>query len=217
VGNAGDVELLREGARALEIELSPDVAEALLRFREELLKWNQKFNLTSITDPREVLEKHFLDSLAVLPEVGDRRSLLDVGAGGGFPGLPLRLARPALDVTLVDTVGKKVVFMKNAIARLGLGGSARAVQARVEGAPEQEGLPRVEVAVSRAFRDVRGWVPLGSRYLAEGGRVVSMLGQRAESSAVASAAAASGLRLASERMYRLPWSGAERAVLVFER
>ena len=215
MGNTGDFEALREGCRQLGVQVDDAALEAMLRFRDELLKWNQKFNLTSITDPKEVLEKHLLDSLAPLPELGDARTVLDIGAGGGFPGIPLKLARPSLEVTCVDTVGKKVVFMKNAIARLGIGHGARGIQARAEGDPEREGLPRVELAVSRAFMDVARWVPLAAKYVVDGGRVLAMVGQMPEATAVEEATATSGLRLLSSRTYALPWSGAGRAVLVF--
>ncbi len=215
MGNTRDSEALREGAAQLGLELADGTLEGLLQFRDELLKWNQKFNLTSITDPQEVLEKHFLDSLAVIPELGAAGTVLDVGAGGGFPGIPLKLARPELHVTCVDTVGKKVVFMKNAIARLGIGGATRAVQVRVEGDPEREGLPRVDLAVSRAFMDVARWVPLAARYLNPGGRVLAMVGQLPDEASVAAATTGSGLKVLSSRSYALPWSGAGRAVLVF--
>src|SRR5688572_25375968 len=119
----------------------------------ELLEWNAKVNLTAITEHAEVLEKHFLDSLAVLPEVEGAASLLDLGAGAGFPGLPLKIARPALAMTLVDAVGKKVGFLKATIAALGLK-EARGLHARAEGHPEKEGIPRAELLIARAFMDL---------------------------------------------------------------
>ncbi len=216
--NTDEAGLLREGCRALGLEVGAEAIRDLLLFRDELLKWNDRVNLTSITAPKEFLEKHLLDSLAVLPEVEGAGTVLDVGAGGGFPGIPLKLARRGLDVTLVDTVGKKVVFMKNAIARLGLAGGAagcRAAQVRVEGDPDREGLKKADLVISRAFTDVARWVPLAAKYREEGGRVVAMLGQAAEGNAIEAAVAGSALKLLSQRAYRLPWSGAERAALVF--
>ncbi|MBX5484741.1 MAG: 16S rRNA (guanine(527)-N(7))-methyltransferase RsmG [Myxococcaceae bacterium] len=208
-------ESLKEGAGALGVALSTEAADALLRFRDELLKWNQRVSLTAITDRREVLEKHFVDSLAVLPEVGDAKSLLDLGAGAGLPGIPLKLARPELSLTLVDTVGKKVMFLKNALAALKLVPSARALHARAEGDPDREGIPRAEVVISRAFMDVGGFVPLAAKYLAPGGRVVAMLGQKPGRDVLENAGGAAGLKLLSVRSYTLPWSGAARAVAVF--
>jgi 16S rRNA G527 N7-methylase RsmG len=116
---------------------------------------------------------------------------------------------------LVDSVGKKVAFMKSALAHLDLG-QARAVQVRAEGWPEREGLEPAEVVVSRAFMDVARWVPLGAKYAAPGARVLAMMGHPPELPRLEEAGRAAGLRLASLRRYRLPWSGSERAVATFE-
>lgn len=206
--------MLREGLAALDQELPPTALAALLAFRDELLRWNARVNLTAVTEMDEVLEKHFLDSLAILPEVRGAATLLDVGAGGGFPGIPLKIALPPLSVTLVDSAGKKVAFMKSAIARLGLKG-ARAVHAHVGGAPQREGLEPADLVVSRAFMDPEGWIALGAKYVAPGGRVVAMMGRPVVEGALEQAAGAAGLRLHSLRMYRLPWSQSERSVATF--
>nr|WP_286202487.1 16S rRNA (guanine(527)-N(7))-methyltransferase RsmG [Comamonas sp. JC664] len=182
----------------------------------ELLKWNAKVNLTAITAPEEVLEKHFLDSLAVLPEVTGAATLLDLGAGAGFPGLPLKLALPSLGVTLVDTVGKKVAFIKAAAASLGLQG-VRGLHARAEGQPETEGIPRAEVLIARAFMDLPDWLALAPAYVEPGGRVVAMLGKPQTDAELAARAAERHLRVVSSRAYRLPFSGAERQVAVFAK
>src|SRR6266849_4766826 len=95
--------------------------EQFLRFREELLDWNTRINLTAITDPGEVLIKHFLDSLSLLL-VFDRPDarLLDIGAGAGFPGLPLKIVRPQWKVMLLEATGKKVGFLQHIIETLQL-------------------------------------------------------------------------------------------------
>ncbi len=209
-------ERLREGCRVLGVEVGEGVPAQLFRMMGELLKWNAKVNLTAITAPEEVLEKHFLDSLAVLPEVEGAASMLDVGAGAGFPGLPLRVARPGLAVTLVDTVGKKVSYLKAVIAGMGLTG-AKGVHARAEGKPEAEGLPRAERVICRAFMDLPDWLKLAPAYLAPGGRVVAMLGKAQPEAELQARAAEQGLKVVSARAYRLPYSGAERQVAVFAR
>ncbi len=208
---------LAEGARAMGLSLTAGIEERLWRLKEELLRWNARVNLTAITAPEEVLEKHFLDSLAVLPEVAGAASLLDLGAGAGFPGLPLKLALPMLEVTLVDAVAKKVGFLKHAIATLGLAPGARALHLRAEGRPDEEGLPRAEVVISRALMEFGAWATLGESYLAPGGRLVAMLGQPLPREEAEHLAAASGLALIGAREYRLPFSGASRQVLVAAR
>nr|WP_253899903.1 16S rRNA (guanine(527)-N(7))-methyltransferase RsmG [Corallococcus carmarthensis] len=198
------------------VTVGPDVGPQLQRLMAELLKWNAKVNLTAITAPEEVLEKHFLDSLAVLPEVTGATSLLDLGAGAGFPGLPLKLVLPGMGVTLVDTVGKKVAFIKAAAASLGLTG-VRGLHARAEGKPETEGIPRAQVLIARAFMDLPDWLGLAPAYVEEGGRVVAMLGKAQTDAELQARAAERNLRVVSARAYRLPFSGAERQVAVFAK
>jgi 16S rRNA (guanine527-N7)-methyltransferase len=209
-------ECLIEGSAKLDLGLTPEAIRGLGLLAEELLRWNARVNLTAVTSEAAVAEKHLLDSLAVLPELEGARSLLDLGAGAGFPGLPLKLLRPELEVTLVDSVGKKVGFMKHAIARLGLKG-ARALHLRAEGKPEREGLPRTEVVISRALMDVGEWTHLAAAYAEPGGRVVAMLGKSPAEEDLKSVAQASGLELVSLRRYALPFSGDPRAVAVFRR
>ena len=206
--------LLHEGLRRMSLEVPEPVQQALWLYATTLLKWNERVNLTAITRPDEVVEKHLLDSLAVLPEMSGK-TVLDLGAGAGLPGIPLALVLPDIEVTLVDTVGKKVAFMKNAVAALGLAGRVKPVHARAEGLPETERLPRADLLISRAFKDVGPWLLLARAYLAPGGRVISMLGQPPSGETLAENAEAAGLRLVSRRVYQLPFSGDPRGVAVF--
>lgn len=110
-----------EGLRQLGLELNEQQLGQFLRYRQELLDWNKRINLTAITDPEEVLIKHFLDSLSLLM-VYDRPDarLLDIGAGAGFPGLPLKIVRPQWQVLLLEATGKKVIFLQHIIETLQL-------------------------------------------------------------------------------------------------
>jgi 16S rRNA G527 N7-methylase RsmG len=97
---------LAAGLAKLGLNLPDDAQQKLLAFRDLLLKWNKTYNLTALRDPAQAISHHLLDSLAILPHVGDG-NLLDVGSGGGLPGIPLAIARPDLSVSMVDTVQKK--------------------------------------------------------------------------------------------------------------
>lgn len=205
-----------EFVRALGPGLPEQAGEQLLRFRDELLRWNQKVNLTAITEPQEILEKHFVDSLAILPEVRGARSLLDLGAGAGFPGIPLKVALPELDVTLADAVAKKVGFMKHALALLKLRG-ARALHVRATGHPDAEKLPRVEVVVSRALMDIPAWARLGLHYLLPGGRLLAMTGQPPDERLLDQLKTELGFASSTVRRYELPFSKAQRHVVEFRR
>ncbi|MGE5624077.1 MAG: 16S rRNA (guanine(527)-N(7))-methyltransferase RsmG, partial [Bacillota bacterium] len=110
---------LAPGLASLGAALPPGGETSLLRYVELLLQWNKAYNLTSIRDPEEMLTKHVLDSLSILPFV-DASPVLDVGSGAGLPGIPLAVARPDLKFTLLDSNGKKTRFMTHAAAALTL-------------------------------------------------------------------------------------------------
>jgi len=204
---------LEQGVQALGLALHDGALEKLERYADRLLAWNRKVNLTAITDPAEMAEKHLVDSLALVPDAAGAATLLDVGSGAGLPGIPLAIALPSLDVTCCDSVAKKVAFVKAVAAELGL--RVRGVAARAEGEPEREGLPRADVVVSRAFADPERWLPLAARYLAPGGRVLVTLGREADQQVLLRAGATAGLALLGLRRFALPRSGALRAVASF--
>ena len=104
--------LLREGIAALGLELAPAVLGHFKTYLDELKLWNAKINLTGLKTDRDIIIKHFLDSLAVLPFLGDPASLVDLGSGAGFPGLVLKLARPQMTLTLVEARQKKAAFLE---------------------------------------------------------------------------------------------------------
>lgn len=206
---------LADGVAALGLELPAGAGERLLAYLAELLKWNARVNLTAITDPREAVEKHLVDSLAAVPEVQGATDLLDLGAGAGLPGIPLAVALPALRATLVDAVEKKVAFMKVGAVKAGVAGRVRAVHARAQGRPEEEKLPRAQVVISRAFMDVGPFLVLARAYLAPGGRVVVMLGRTPPDEELVRVGQGAQLALGGVRRFALPWSGDPRGVAVF--
>ena len=114
-------DLLYEGAKQLDIQIDKRNIDKFATYALELLKWNQKTNLTAITDPVEVAVKHFLDSIVPVKIIPHQASLLDIGSGGGFPGIPLKISLPHLSVTLIDASRKKVSFLKHIIRILELG------------------------------------------------------------------------------------------------
>jgi len=206
---------LRLGIETFGLPVDPQALGLLERYADRLLAWNRKVNLTRITAPVEVAEKHLVDSLLLLPAIVRARTLLDVGAGAGLPGVPIGCARRDLAVTCCDSVGKKVSFVKSVAAELGL--DVRGVAVRAEGDPEGEGLPRAEAVVSRALSDPEAWIPLGARYLAEGGVLLAMLGREAERARLAELGRKAGLVLEGLERYELPLSRAARAVARFVR
>ena len=201
---------LNQGAGALGISLPEGAVAPLLRHVELLLKWNRSINLTAVTDPAEVVEKHVLDSLAAAAFV-PAGHLLDAGTGGGFPGIPIRLVRPDVEVTLVDSVGKKVAFLKNVIADLRLTG-VQAVATRL-GAPAARAATRLgpfDAAVARAFSAPEEWLTLALGYVHPGGTILCLAGPRDDLPERAGRAT-----LLKIEELRLPFSGAVRRIGVY--
>ena len=202
-------ERIGQGAETMGLRLQPEQLKLLGRHVDLLLKWNKSINLTSITAPEEVLEKHVLDSLAVVPLLPSG-SLLDAGSGAGFPGIPAAIARPDLEVCLVDSVQKKVAFLKNVLAELRLP-KVKAVAVRLEGNPSKEELPRVHAAVARAYAPPRDWLRLAEQYVLPGGVALCMLGP---SDPIPDRVG--DMALQETLGYALPYSKAQRRLAIYK-
>ncbi|TAM07607.1 MAG: 16S rRNA (guanine(527)-N(7))-methyltransferase RsmG [Paraburkholderia sp.] len=175
-------QMLEEGAQALGVELSDRQRAQLLDYVALLAKWNAVYNLTAIRDPRQMMIQHILDSLSILPHLPARDDLavLDVGSGGGLPGIVLAIARPNWQVTLNDIVHKKSAFQSQAKAELGLANLA-VVTGRVESLRPGGEIPKkFDLIVSRAFAELVDFVTLARHLVADGGAIWAMKGVRPE-------------------------------------
>ena len=165
-------ERLQRGCAALGVDLDAAAQERLLAYLELLAKWNRVHNLTAVRDPEQMVAQHLLDSLAVLPRLAACNSLIDVGSGGGLPGIPLAIARPQMAVTLLDSSAKKTAFLRQAQLELGLDNLV-VVCARVEAyQPETP----FEVVISRAFADLSEFAALAAHLCAPNGVLLAMKG-----------------------------------------
>lgn len=208
--------LLREGLERSGLALDSASCQKLEQFLTELLRWNRRINLTAITDPAEAMEKHLVDSLLLLPFLERAKSLLDMGSGAGFPGIPLQIACPGLEVLSVDSVGKKIGFQRHIKRLLGLGGFSP-LQARLEGlAGELPQGKRFDLITARAFASLESIIVLAAPWLSSCGRILAMKGPEGEAEALAAkkVIASAGLRVEIVHKYHLPFSGAERQVIV---
>lgn len=173
---------LEQGVQALKLELSSAQIDLLMSFMDLLQKWNKVYNLTSVRDPQEMLTHHLLDSLAAVPallrhvntlpvEEGQRLPLLDVGSGGGLPGVVFAICCPQIDVNCVDTVGKKAAFIQQAAASLRLP-NLRGIHDRVENLKTQ-----YPVISCRAFASLVDFTTWSRKALADGGIWFAMKGK----------------------------------------
>jgi len=172
--------LLEEGLRELDIELSAEQKGKLLDYVALLAKWNAVYNLTAIRDPRQMLIQHILDSLSIVPHLATfgPATLLDVGSGGGLPGIVLAIVFPEWSITVNDIVQKKSAFQSQAKAELGLG-NLSVVTGRVENLRLGAEVPgKFDVIVSRAFAELADFVTLARHLVADDGAIWAMKGIR---------------------------------------
>jgi len=124
-------EELKRKAKQIDIFLEEKQIEKFYQYMNLLLEWNEKMNLTAITDPKEIILKHFIDSLTMANKIKEGETLIDVGTGAGFPGIPLAIVKQEVKITLLDSLNKRVHFLQDVIQVLQLN-NIRAVHARVE-------------------------------------------------------------------------------------
>jgi len=168
--------IICEGAKNLDIQIDKRKIEKFAIHALELMKWNQKTNLTAITDPFEVAVKHFLDSIVPVKIIPSNASLLDIGSGGGFPGIPLKIILPSLSVTLVDASRKKVSFLKHIIRILELK-NIDALQIRAEEFANKPGVAKkFNVIISRAFSSMTTFALTALPFLKKEGAIIAMRG-----------------------------------------
>ena len=206
-----------DGARRLGIAIDESATAAFSTHASELINWNRKINLTTITHPRDIAVKHFLDSLAPAGFIPDGASLLDIGSGGGFPGIPLKILKPSISVLLIDGIGKKVNFLKHVLRTLHLE-NIEALQIRAENllkAPQCAN--SFDVIISRALSDLASFVKSALPMLAAQGTIIAMKGEvgQEELDAVLTMVPRDLYALEVER-YKLPAIDAPRSLVIFK-
>ena len=204
---------LEAGIAALGLELPGDTADRLLAFGQLLIKWNKVYNLTAIRDEAQLLTHHLLDSLAVLPHLGGIDRLVDVGSGGGLPGIVLALCHPDLQVDSVDTVQKKISFQNQARIELKLG-NFRAHHARIEAWQPGYAPDAPAGIISRAFADLADFVNLTAHLARPETRLLAMKGVYPGDEI---ARIPAGFRLERSIRLQVPGLDAERHLLIVKR
>lgn len=165
---------LKQGSQKLGLDLSEEALNLLLKYQDALVLWNKAYNLTAIRDPKEMLVKHLLDSLSILKDLPKGR-LLDIGTGGGMPGMIIALCQPERQCVLLDSNGKKIRFLKQFIADLKLT-NVIAVQTRVENEDSIHDLGQFDVITSRAFASLTDFINASKPYMHPDSIIASMKG-----------------------------------------
>jgi len=210
---------LREEAAKYGVELSGGMCDRLDLYARMLAEWNEKYNLTAITGPEEIRIKHFIDSLLVvkwIPE-GESMRVIDVGSGAGFPGVVLKIARPEIRLTLLDSAGKKIRFLEALCDELGL--YCEFVQERAEIAARRENYRgKFDLAVSRGVTGLPALAEYCLPFVALGGKFLAMKGPtgHAEAENAGNAASILGGKLTAAEEFLLP-DGSARVILSYQK
>ncbi len=219
VKHSDSIAALTELCRQATVEVQSDVLDALVSYLEAVLRANRTVNLTRVTDHRDALRLHILDSLCALPEITDASlgRMCDIGTGAGFPGVPIALAAKR-ECTLLDSVGKKADVAERILAELGMDQGITVSRDRAEyHARAHTG--SYSVVTARAVAPIASLVELSAPLLSHGGRLVALKGNPTELEVAAGRAAAAvvGLDFRSRRDYVLPGGEEQRCVIVYEK
>lgn len=206
---------LREGLAGLKLSLSEQTQKTLCDFGRAVVEQNKVMNLTAITEPQQVAKLHLLDSLTVLTvqELSGKR-VIDVGCGAGFPGVPLKIACPEMDLTLLDSLGKRMTWLQAVLPALGV--QAECVTARAEEAVTDR-REQYDFATSRAVARLPILLELTAPYVKVGGAVLAMKGTAAKQEIEESRKAIKTLGLQLESVTEFPIDGTAHAVIVLRK
>jgi 16S rRNA (guanine527-N7)-methyltransferase len=218
--------VILEGARQMGIPMDPGVPDLFAVHAAELIRWNRKTNLTALADPLDMAIQHFLDSAVAAPFVSPGSRMLDIGSGGGFPGIPLKVMIPSLSVLVIDGVRKKVSFLSHVIRILGLN-KIEAQHVRAEDlATDPASFKGFDVIISRALSGLDTFVGYALPLMAPGGKIISMRGRAVDEDldaiqphlAVRSVSNGSDVSLIPTiHSYRLPHLSFERSLVILKQ
>ena len=209
-------ELLIGGAEKLGITLNVEAIDSLFVFLAELKKWNKKINLTAITDERDIIIKHVLDSLSYFLgfDPSKPQRLLDIGSGGGFPAIPLKITYPGLVVTLVESTHKKAAFLRHIIRTLKLAG-IEVIDKRIEDVSKTY-YDTYDVVTARALADMKSAVASGKPFLKTGGVLILSRGPKDTLNNIQDMEE-SMMILQKREEFSLPYSAYQRTLWVFQK
>lgn len=209
------LKILQDAASAIHVALDERALDLFNRYYRELILWNKRMNLICVHRPEEVLIKHFIDSLTPLPYIirpGGR--LLDIGAGGGFPGIPLKIAMPTLHVFLLEASRKKSSFLRHLIRQLPLAQTA-VIHARAESAMTDDAYHHTfDTVISRAAFKLPELCTMGRFFLSSGGFLIAMKGPFGEKEK--GGFHDLDLRCIARHDISLPFDGGRRKIMIFQ-
>ena len=210
---------LEKKAKKMQIELSNQQLEQFYLYMNLLLEWNEKINLTAITDPKEIILKHFIDSITIAPYLKNAQSILDIGTGAGFPGIPLAILENSKDFVLMDSLNKRIIFLQEVIQNIALTG-VQAIHGRAEElGKEKEHREHYDLVTSRAVAKLNILIEYMLPFVKVGGRCICMKSQEIEEELEEAKQAIELLGGKLERVDEiiLPESDVKRKIIVIQK
>lgn len=212
-------EKMQEKLKVLDICFSVEQIEQFFDYMELLIEWNEKMNLTAITEPEEIILKHFIDSITILKEIEDGSKIVDVGTGAGFPGIPLSIMNPTLKVTLVDSLNKRLIFLQEVVDKLKLK-NVEIIHARAEEFGQNKKYREsFDISTSRAVANLSTLSEYLIPLVKVGGKVISMKAAEAQEEINQAKKAIQVLGGTIEKIdeFNLPESDIGRTVIVIKK
>lgn len=212
-------EKMQAKALDLEVQFSVEQLERFFTYMELLIEWNEKINLTAIIEPEEIILKHFIDSITILKEIKDGGTLVDVGTGAGFPGIPLSIMNPTIKITLVDSLNKRLIFLQEVINQLKLE-NVEIVHARAEEFGQNKKYrEKFDIATSRAVANLSTLSEYLIPLVKMDGKVISMKASAAqeEINEAKNAIKILGAKIEKIDEFNLPQSDIGRTVIVMNK
>jgi len=212
-------DLITNDASQVGVFLDQKMVQKFLIYLKELKEWNQKINLTSLKTDEAIITNHFIDSLAIIPHLPSSASILDLGSGAGFPGIPLKIAAPALNITLLEATRKKANFLRHIIRTLGLS-KTTVLECRAEHfKPSNPSHPGFDNVIARALAPLKTFLQLGAPLVIKGGHLVAMKGDKIEEELQESHAVCTALSLEVDKQValQLPQNNKKRHLIFIKK
>lgn len=211
-------ELLSQ-AQKIEIELNEEQIDIFYRYKQLLIEWNKKMNLTAITETKDIILKHFIDSLTIMKYIKENQKVIDVGTGAGFPGLPLKIANPTLNIVLIDSLNKRINFLNEVINQNNLK-NIKAIHNRIEQtAREEQYREGFDIVTSRAVANLAVLAEYMLPFAKIGGKCICMKGSEIEEELENSKNAIKllGGKIIKIDSFELPQDNIKRNIIIIEK
>lgn len=170
---------IQEECKKINVNLEAEQIEQFYTYMQELIEWNNKINLTAIIEPEEIIKKHFIDCLSIIKYIKDDNKIIDVGTGAGFPGIPIKIANKSLNITLLDSLNKRISFLNEIITKLKLS-NIETIHARAEEYVANGKREKYDIAVSRAVANLPTLLEYLMPYVKVNGICICMKGPKAQ-------------------------------------